>query len=128
MHEGPIAQGILDAALEILPSGHRLRQVNLAVGVLAGVEGECLRLYFDELVRRTEAEGAVIAIRRVLARLVCPRCGAMAGYDGAGELALRCSRCGGPNRLIGGRELRLESIEVDGDEAPGADADDPGRQ
>lgn len=114
MHEAPIAQGILDAALAALPDPQaKILKITVAAGVLAGVEGESLTLYFDELRKGTAAEGATLELKRIPARLVCADCHAQTPYDGLGDLQITCIQCGGPNHLNGGSELYIESMEVD---------------
>ena len=120
MHEASIAKGILDAALGALRPHEndraKISKITLAAGVLVGVEQESLDLYFRELSRGTAAEGAVLDVHLVPARLVCQSCGHEAPFDGADIAAglAGCPRCGDRGRkLHGGHELFLESLETD---------------
>ncbi|MCE5278056.1 MAG: hydrogenase maturation nickel metallochaperone HypA [Planctomycetaceae bacterium] len=129
MHEGSIAQGVLDVAARALasrPAARRVTRINLVIGVLAGIDGECLRFYLQELSRDTPVFGAAVEIASRSATLTCRSCGAEQAYDGAGDFALHCSRCGGENELAGGDELYVESVEVE-DEQDQGDRGDPQR-
>ncbi len=129
MHEAPIAQGILDAALAALPDPQaRIIRITVAAGVLAGVERDSLALYFDELRKGTAAENAELELKRIPAHLVCADCHAEIAYDGLGGLQIACVQCGGPNRLNGGSELYIESMEVDNGPQDRAAKDDPQRK
>ncbi|MCE5325364.1 MAG: hydrogenase maturation nickel metallochaperone HypA [Planctomycetaceae bacterium] len=129
MHEGSIAQGVLDVATRALasrPAARRVTRINLVIGALAGIDGDCLRFYLQELSRDTPLAGAAVEIAPRAATLTCRSCGATEAYDGSGDFALHCSRCGGDNELGGGGELYVESVEVDDEQDPG-DRGDPQR-
>jgi len=114
LHEAAIAQAVLDAALGALPAAEsRVTGITVVAGVLAGVEEECLTVYFSELCKDTAAEGASLQLVTEPACLICRKCGSRADYAGDGRLALECSVCGGANRLEGGKSLYLDSIEVE---------------
>jgi len=118
MHEAGIAQGILDAALAVLPGGKcRITKLIVAAGVLSGVEKECLSMYLEALGKGTPAQGAVLEMKISPAYLVCRECGRRNAYDPAGPVEVRCSECGGNNTLEGGRdEIILETLEVEKDD------------
>jgi len=113
MHEGAIAESLLALACRSLPAAGRLRTVTVAAGSLAGIEEESLRTWFTELARGTAAEGAALVVRRPPCLLVCAGCGAQTAHDGAGPLPGACPSCGGSPVLRGGRELYLDSLEVE---------------
>lgn len=113
MHEGAIAQGILDTVLAALPPDHkRITRINVVTGVFAGVERECLAMYLTELSRGTPAQNAELNVERRPAKLVCTRCDNSRDYDNTGELDITCPLCGSPNRMEGGNELYVDTIEV----------------
>ncbi|MFB3891703.1 MAG: hydrogenase maturation nickel metallochaperone HypA [Phycisphaerae bacterium] len=114
MHEAGIAQGILDAAMAVLPAGKvRITRLVVSAGVLSGVEEECLSMYLGELSRGTPAAGATLELKVARARLVCRECANSVEYDGSGPVQVACAKCGGNNGLEGGRdEIILESVEV----------------
>jgi hydrogenase nickel incorporation protein HypA/HybF len=114
MHEASIAKGILETAAAALSQpGARITQITVVAGVLAGVQTESLELYFAELSKGTVAQGAVLHVKHPPARLVCTECKNETLYANSGDLAVRCVRCGGNNRLEGGEELFIESMEIE---------------
>ena len=114
MHEGSIAKGILDTAVAALPRPDaKITKITVIVGVMSGVERECLDLYFAEMSKDTVAQGAALELRRQPAKLVCTSCGQEEPYDNTGELAVHCAKCGQNNKLEGGNELYIESMEID---------------
>jgi len=114
MHEASIAQGILDTAVASLPGGKgRITRITVVAGAFTNVEGRCLEMYLSELSRGTAAEGAALEVKRPPASLVCRDCGTRAQYRNEGDLPVCCAVCGGSNRLEGGDELYVDSIEVD---------------
>lgn len=113
MHESAIAQGILDTILAALPPGEkRITRINVVTGVFSGVERECLAMYMTELSKGTPAQGAELNVDRRPARLICRECSHAEDYDNTGDLAINCTRCGGVNRMEGGNELYVDTIEV----------------
>jgi len=115
MHEAAIAQGILDMAMRALPSpsSPRVRVVRVVAGVFSGCERESLAMYFAELSKGTPLEGATLEVVSKPARLICRQCGLARDYHDTGDFAANCERCGGANRMEGGNELFLESMEVE---------------
>jgi len=111
MHELALARAIIDAALAHAGEG-RVRRVDVTVGALRQVVPDSLAFNFELLARGTPCEGARLAQRVTPARLRC-ECGHEWELD---EPSFRCPRCGsGSARVMGGDELRVESIEVEED-------------
>lgn len=114
MHEASIAEGILKTALEAMNGqGSKITKISVVAGVLAGVERDCLAMYFDLVAKGTAAEGAELSVTPETAKLVCGGCGAQAPFDASGPVEVTCRGCGGANRLTGGDALYIDSIEVD---------------
>ena len=106
---------MLDIALEHAgkADASRVGKIYLAVGSLCGFEEECIQFYFDFLSKGTIAEGAELSFDRVQAMARCNGCG---NTFELGEFERSCPRCGGDRlELIAGRELFVESIEVEQD-------------
>ncbi|OGC36802.1 hypothetical protein A2311_02070 [candidate division WOR-1 bacterium RIFOXYB2_FULL_48_7] len=113
MHESYVARSILDKSLAALPKDkHKISQINLGVGVMEGLEPDSLRLYFNELAKGSAAEGANLVIELLPAQLHCSECHHVSSYDGKQPLQVTCPKCQGLNRLVGGRELFLKSLEA----------------
>lgn len=114
MYEASIAKGILDTAIAALPQGKaRITKITVVAGVLGGVEKESLELYFNELTKGTPAQGAQLELLRKPATLICKDCRNQVPYDNLGDMALKCAKCGGPNKLQGGNELFIQSMEIE---------------
>ena len=112
MHEMAIAEGILDIALSYAQQNdaRRIGRIGLLLGELSGVETDALSLCFSALVRGTIAEQAALTWERVPLTGRCHDCGR--------EREIRpqdclCPDCGGGMEIIGGREMRVDYIEME---------------
>jgi hydrogenase nickel incorporation protein HypA/HybF len=96
-----IAQGQRETGLEG-ERGHR---------DLTGFVNESIQFYFDLLSKGTEAEKASLAIVRIPSRVRCRDCKKEFQPE---EGDWTCPFCGGLiEEVLGGRELYVESIEVE---------------
>ena len=129
MHEASIAQGIFHGALHALPPGKRIVRIKVVAGAQMAIVYDSLELYFRELSRGTPAEGAIIELNRLSPRLVCKICGFVEEHQRGTPISTTCTKCGGGNRLEAGREMYLESMEVEDEDGSGegndADGDAP---
>ncbi len=114
MHEFSIVQALVEQVrgeLERAGAEGRVQVVELAIGRISGVNVDAVRFAFEVLAKDTELEGAELRIRQPCAKCYCRACG---GESELGEFALQCPKCSATDITItGGRELVLESIEVD---------------
>ena len=114
MHEGAIAQAILETALTAAGKDNtRITRIVVVAGALAGLEQPSLEMYLTELARGTPAEGAVLEVKSTPAQLVCRDCGYAMAFDSGRTVDVQCAKCGGPNRLEADDACYLESIEVE---------------
>jgi hydrogenase nickel incorporation protein HypA/HybF len=114
LHELSIAMEILDI-VEKEAASHGasiVRQVNLRVGDLSGVETESLSFSFDAVKGEKElTRGAVLAIERLPVRIHCTPCDEV--LTGSGHMVV-CPKCDGlETRLLQGEELEIADIEID---------------
>jgi hydrogenase nickel incorporation protein HypA/HybF len=89
----------------------RVGSINLVIGEMTGVVGDCVRFYLDFLSKDTIAENAVLNIRTVPTQAQCRECGKI--FE-VGELQWACPECGNTAlEITAGKELFVESIEVE---------------
>lgn len=115
MHELSITQSVLTIALDAAHNAgaERVTAIHLVIGDLSSFVDDSVQFYFDFLSRGTPAEGATLTFQRQPALAECLNCGSSFGVTP--PLTLACPACGGSRlQVTGGRELRVESIEVDG--------------
>lgn len=119
MHEMGIASQIVRIALEHLPPGEdlRVRALKLRIGKLTAIVPQSLRFCLEILTRETALAGAEIKIEEVPVRAVCQECGAAAEISAP---PFWCPSCKGIKlEILSGRELMIESLEVEDPAAAG---------
>ncbi len=110
MHEVAIAQGLLEIVKEqaALYRAQKVTKVKVKVGALTGVLPEALRFAFEALSRGEVTEGAVLEVEVMPVKVRCESCGVMEGVP-----FLLCPNCGGLVEMLSGRELQIESMEIE---------------
>jgi len=119
MHELSVTEGILRIALEASQrnGSRRIIAIDLVIGALSSIVDDSVQFYFDILSRGTLAEGAALRFRRESSTATCLDCSHQ--FSIGAPLGVQCPSCGSVHlRVNGGRELYVESIEVE-DENPG---------
>jgi hydrogenase nickel incorporation protein HypA/HybF len=113
MHEQSIVESLLSLAIKNAEQANasRIRGINVVVGELSGVVEESVNFYFSFLSKDTIAAQATINYRRIPATLRCRTCRTVFDYENAGFNCPECHDAGVD--IIGGRELYLESLEVE---------------
>ena len=122
---------VLEAAKESArdAGATKLLKVSLSVGEMTEAIEDALRFAFEALSEQQEyalCAGAELDITMVCPRSRCLECGAEYDHD---RFHMLCPECGSfATELIAGRELQIDSIEVDipDDEEEGAVAAEPG--
>ena len=114
MHEAGIAASILDIAVQAAQQrgpGTRVRSVRIRLGEFTGVAVEALEFAFESLRSGSCCEGAVLELDRVPLLGVCPQC----GWTGppVEDYCLVCPTCASPVDVLSGREMDVESIEIE---------------
>jgi hydrogenase nickel incorporation protein HypA/HybF len=125
MHELAITQGLLDAARRHAAEAGAVRvtRLHLLIGEFSTFVDESVQFYWDMIAKGTVCEGAELSFRRTKASLLCLDCGRE--YTLAGDL-VPCPDCGSSRvRIAGGDEFRLESMDIETDEAAAEGTDAP---
>lgn len=113
MHELAITQSMLDLVLRQAEEAEakEVRRINLVIGEMSGVVGECVQFYFDFISKETMAKGAALSIRVIPTTAKCRDCGKLFEPE---ELDWTCPYCGNSKvEIVAGKELYVESIEVE---------------
>lgn len=113
MHEMGIVQGILAASFDAAEEARatRITRIDISVGELTEIVDFALQFAFESLTPGTLAEGAVLNVDHVGARSRCGDCGTEYEHD---RFEVICPECGSLlAELLTGRELRIDSIEID---------------
>ena len=113
MHEMSIITGVIDA---VVPSAEqagatRVLAITLRIGDMTEVVDEALDFAFEALTEGTLCEGAELIVNKVHPSSLCFECGNEFDHD---RFHRACPQCGSyETRLVAGKELEIESIEVD---------------
>lgn len=114
MHEMGIAEGILSSAIRGAEDAGaaRINEVDVTVGVLTEVMEDALQFAWEAIRSGTMAEQASLNVTMLDARTRCADCGhewVHDRYSGA-----QCPTCSGYLvTLLAGRELKIDSIDID---------------
>ena len=113
MHEMAIVQSVLDVAFEEARkhSSPAVRKIKLQIGEFSGVVRDSLEFAFDVLKADTPAELAELEIETVPLSAECEFCGI--AKCSVSDLNLICKGCGGTMRIVSGREMRVEYIDLE---------------
>jgi hydrogenase nickel incorporation protein HypA/HybF len=113
MHELSVTQGMLEIVLGKAKEAHasRVAGINIVVGELSSIVGDCMQFYFDFLSEGSVASGATLSFTRIPMQVCCRNCGLSFAPDGA---TWSCPQCGKWDaEIIAGNELYIDSIEVE---------------
>ena len=116
MHELGIMTGVMDAVVASArdAGAERILEVSLSVGEMTEAIEDALVFAFEALRDIDEyelAKDAQLRITMVRPKSHCFECGAVYEHD---RFHMLCPECGSfATELVAGRELRIDSIEVD---------------
>ncbi|MDD5287922.1 MAG: hydrogenase maturation nickel metallochaperone HypA [Dehalococcoidales bacterium] len=113
MHELAITQSMFEIVLKHAEQAQakKVTKINLVIGEMTGVVSESVQFYLDFLTRGTIAEGASVSLLMVKPRAQCCTC--KQAFE-ISEFDWTCPNCKGNSiEIIAGKELFVESIEVD---------------
>ena len=115
MHEFSICQTLVAAVLKELDKLKgkqiRLKKARVSAGQYHRIVPASLKFAYKILIKDTPAEGSLLLIKTMPIKLKCNKC----GWNGSThDICFVCRKCGGVDlEIIGGKELFLESIEVE---------------
>ena len=113
MHELAITQSMFDLVLEQAKQAEakKVGKINLVIGEMTGVVGDCVQFYFDFISKGTIAEQAALSFKMIPTTARCRSCGKLFELK---EFDWTCPYCQGNSmEIISGKELFVESIEVE---------------
>lgn len=114
MHELGIMSGVMDSAKEAATDAGatKLLAVTLSVGEMTEAIEDALHFAFEALCEGDPfTEGATLTVNMIPPKSRCLECGAEYVHD---RFHMFCPECDSfATELIEGRELRIDSIEVD---------------
>ena len=113
VHEQSVVASLLTLALENAEKSNarRIVGIHLVVGDYTGVLEDAVSFYFGFLSKNTIAAGAQINYTHVPAQLRCRDCDILFPLQ---KHEYRCPKCDGKRvEIVGGRELYIESMEVE---------------
>jgi len=112
MHELAITENVLRIALDEAEKhdARRIRVIRLRVGKLTQVVPESVEFYLGLLAQNTAAAGAKLEVEAVPVVVKCTVCGECYCPE---HLDFGCRRCGEPTDIVSGRELYVDSIELE---------------
>lgn len=113
MHELAIAESVLEIAFGEMDrrAATQLKKVKLSIGEFSGVVREALEFAFVALKPDTRAADAEFEIEVVPLKAMCSTCGPARCL--LFDLDLICPTCGGILQITGGREMKVEYLDID---------------
>ena len=119
MHELSIAEALAARVEQHAPAGTRVREVEIVVGALRGIEPEALQICWQAVTAETALAGADLAIDQRPWTLTCDRC----GREWTSVEPFADCTCGNATpQPHGTDELDLVAITVDANEPGEAEA------
>ncbi|MFA5628692.1 MAG: hydrogenase maturation nickel metallochaperone HypA [Dehalococcoidales bacterium] len=113
MHELEITRSLVKVALDEAQKANakKLTAVNVVLGEMSGAVDDSVAFYFELMTKDTIGEGAKINFRKVPMQAKCCNCGSTVNPR---DVFWECEKCHSMDiEMIAGKELYIESIEVD---------------
>ena len=112
MHELSIAKSIVEIAEKEVQkaAAHRVEEIELDIGRLAGIEYESLEFVWDVAVRQSVLSAAKKTINRLPGKGKCMECATEFELQNLFDACPTCHHYF--NEIIGGKELRIKSITI----------------
>ena len=114
MHEFSIAEALAAQVRRHVAAGVRVREIEIVVGALRGLEPDALRMSWEAVTFDTPMAGSTLHVDLRPWSIRCPTC----GREWTSPVPFVACQCGNPTPApMGGDELDLVAITVDEDEA-----------
>lgn len=113
MHELGIMTGVMEVVEKtaVEAGADKVLSITLSVGEMTEAIEDALMFAFEALSENTIADGAELKINMIKPKSVCLECGEEFEHD---RFHMLCPKCGSAfSKLIAGREMQIDSIEVD---------------
>ena len=112
MHEGAIAEALLEQVREFLPDHATLKEVHIDVGRLEHLEETVLRTYWAALTKDTAEEGSLLSISAIALKVRCRGCGTE--YEPEDQAIMLCPQCGAARpEILQGSGVVFRRMEVE---------------
>ena len=113
MHEISIIESILEVAEEKARevNSPSIKVIKLRLGQFTAIAREALEFAFEVARMGTLAENARLEVEIVPMVFHCVVCDAET--QPAGAMSFICQRCGFPLKIVSGKDLQIEYIEID---------------
>ena len=113
VHEFSIAEALAEQVLAHAPAGARVREVELRIGALRGLEPEALRMCWDSVTFGTPLAGSVLNMELLPWSITCSSC----GRTWTSPVPFVSCECGNATPTPqGSDELDLIALDVDEEE------------
>ena len=113
MHEMGITSGILASAIDAAEAegATKINSVTVSIGDLTEIVPDSLQFAWEALTPGTMAEGGTLIVLSITPKARCLQCGNEFEHDKYNLLCTECESflC----EPIAGRELRIDSIDID---------------
>lgn len=112
MHEGAIAQALLEQVLNFMPEGSKLHHVHIEVGQMEHLDESVLATYWQALTADTPQEGSRLKYTLISLKVRCRECATE--YEPDEPALMICPNCGAARpEVLQGSGVVLKSLEVE---------------
>jgi hydrogenase nickel incorporation protein HypA/HybF len=120
MHEFSIAEALATQVMRHAPEGARVREVEIRVGVLRGLEPEAMAMSWEAVTADTPIAGCALRMDILPWNVTCSQC----GRSWTSPQPFTVCECGNETPSpVGGDELDLVSMTVE-DDSPSVEEED----
>ena len=110
MHELSIAMNVVELSIDYAKNAnsYKINEIELDIGVLAGVEIDSLKFCYDAACKKTIEEGSELKINIIPAMAECMDCNYVFSID---SFYTECSKCNSHKiNITKGKELKIKKL------------------